>query len=48
MEEIGNKEKELRALVQVTSLLYERQNELQARVEEQVMQLDAFSQEQQA
>jgi hypothetical protein len=37
MEEISNKEKELRALVQVTSLLYERSNELQTRFEEQIV-----------
>jgi hypothetical protein len=35
MEEICNKEKELRALVQVTGLLYERNNEMTARNDEQ-------------
>ena len=29
MEEICNKEKELKALVQVTNVLYERSNEMQ-------------------
>ena len=34
MEEISNKEKELRALVQVTSVLYERNNEMISKFEE--------------
>ena len=48
MEEISTKEKEMRALVQVTSVLYERSNELQTRVEEQYAQLEALTLEHQA
>lgn len=35
MEEICTKEKELKALVHVTNLLYERNNDMQVKLEEQ-------------
>ena len=45
MEEISNKEKELRALVQVTSVLYERNSEMATKIEEAASQLEILEQE---
>lgn len=45
MEEISNKEKELRALVQVTGVLYERNAEMATKIEEAASQLEILEQE---
>lgn len=43
MEEICNKEKELKALVQVTNMLYERSNEMQQKLEEQYQEIENYN-----
>ena len=45
MEEICNKEKELKALVHVTNVLYERSNEMQQKLEEQQQEIESYNME---
>ena len=45
MEEICNKEKELKALVQVTNVLYERSNEMQQKLGEQSQEIESYNME---
>ena len=45
MEEICNKEKELKALVQVTNVLYERSNEMQQKLGEQQQEIESYNME---